>query len=64
MNEWIYMGTLNYNVSILKGYMQLLEKQGLFNDKRESMCKNVSGKKWETNPAMKISSQWGRNKET
>ena len=51
------MGTLNYNVSILKGYMQLLEKQGIFNDKRESMCKNVSGKKGETNPAMKISSQ-------
>ena len=57
------MGTLNYSVSILRGCMQLLEKQGIFNDKRDSMCKKV-GKKRETNPAMKISSHWGREKET
>ena len=45
------------------GCIQLLEKQGIFNDKRDSMCKKV-GKKRETNPAMKISSHWGREKET
>ena len=41
---------------ILAMCMQLLEKQGIFNDKRDSMCKKVGKKKRETNPAMKISS--------